>query len=53
MTSGRSTKLNLSNFRYGNKWAECIDKVWLEELEDKEKKMGRLLGWERKTQNPW
>jgi len=44
MTWGRSTKLNLYNFRYGNKWTECIDKGWLEELEDKEKKMGRLLG---------
>ena len=53
MAWGRSTKLSLYNFRYGNKWTECIDKGWLEELEDKEKKMGRLLGWERKTQNPW
>ena len=44
MTWGRSTKLNLYNFRYGDKWAECIDQEWLKELEDKEKKMGRLLG---------
>jgi len=41
---GQSTKLNLSNFRCGNKWTECIDQEWLKELEDKEKKMGRLLG---------
>ena len=41
---GRSTKLSLSHFRYGNKWIECIDQEWLKELEDKEKKMGRLLG---------
>jgi len=41
---GQSTKLNLYNFRYGNKWTECIDEEWLKELEDKEKKMGRLLG---------
>ena len=25
-TWGQSTKLNLSNFRYGYKWTECIDK---------------------------
>jgi len=41
---GQSTKLNLSNFRDGNKWTECIDKEWSKELEDKEKKIGRLLG---------
>ena len=44
MTWGRSTKLNLYNFRYGDKWTECIDQEWLKELEDKEKKMGRSLG---------
>ena len=44
MAWGRSTKLNLYNFRYGNEWTECIDQEWLKELEDKEKKMGRLLG---------
>ena len=44
MTWGRSTKLNLYNFRYGNEWTECIDQEWLKELEDKEKKMGRSLG---------
>jgi len=41
---GQSTKLNLSNFRYGDKWTECIDKEWSKELENKAKKMGRLLG---------
>jgi len=44
MAWGRSTKLNLYNFRYGNKWTECIDEEWLKKLEDKEKKMGRSLG---------
>jgi len=41
---GQSTKLNLSRFRYGNVWTECIDKEWLKKLEEKEKKMGSLLG---------
>ena len=41
---GQSTKLSLSNFRDGNKWTECIDQEWLKELENKAKKMGRLLG---------
>ena len=45
---GRSTKLDTSDFRYGNKWTECIDKDWLKELEDKEKKVGKLLECERK-----
>jgi len=43
MTWGQLTKLNLYNFRYGNKWTECIDREWLEELKDKKKKMERLL----------
>jgi len=45
---GRSTKLDTSDFRYGNKWTECIDKDWLKELEDKEKKVGKLLKCECK-----
>ena len=44
MPWGWSTKLNLSNLRYSNKWTGCIDKEWLKELEDKEMKMARLLG---------
>ena len=51
ITQGWLTKLNLSNFRYSNKWTECIDKEWLKELKDKEIKMARLLGWERKMQD--
>ena len=48
---GQSKKLNLSRFRYSNGWTECIDKEWLKELEEKEKKMGSLLGWEHKMQD--
>ena len=39
----RPTKLDLSKFRHGSKWAECIDQAWLKEVEKKEKEMGRLL----------
>jgi len=38
-----STMLDLSNSRLGRKWAECIDKGWLRELEQKEKEIGNLL----------
>ena len=41
---GRSTSLDLSDFRCGNKWMECIDIKWLKKLKNKEKKMGRLFG---------
>jgi len=35
--------MDLSRFRYGSKWAECINKAWLKELEEREKGMvGRL-----------
>ena len=38
-----STILDFSNSRFGRKWAECIDKKWLRELEKKEKEVGNLL----------
>ena len=38
-----STKLDFSNSRFGTRWAECIDKEWLRELEQKEKEVGHLL----------
>jgi len=43
MTWGRSTKVDLSRFRYGSKWIECIDQEWLKELEESGKGMARLL----------
>jgi len=38
-----STILDYSNSRFGRNWTECIDKEWLEELEQKEKEVGNLL----------
>jgi len=43
MIGGRPTKVDLSRFRYGNKWTECIDQGWLKELKEKGKRMARLL----------
>ena len=43
MIGERPTKVDLSRFRYGSKWTECIDQGWLEELEEKGKGMARLL----------
>jgi len=40
---GRPTKMDLSRLRYGSKWTECIDQVWLNQLEEREKEMVRLL----------
>jgi len=40
MIGGRPTKVDLSRFRYGSKWTECIDQGWLKELG---KGMARLL----------
>jgi len=34
---------DLANSRLGKKWTEYIDKEWLRELEQKEKKVGNLL----------
>jgi len=38
-----STILDLTNSRLGGKWTDCIDKGWLRELEQEEKKVGNLL----------
>jgi len=43
MIWGRPTKVDLSRFRYGSKWTECIDQGWLKELEESVKRMARLL----------
>jgi len=43
MIWGRPTKVDLSRFRYGSKWIECIDQAWLKELEESGKGMARLL----------
>jgi len=42
MIGGRPTKVDLSRFRYGSKWTECIDQGWLKELEESGKRMARL-----------
>jgi len=39
----RPTKVDLSRFRYGSKWTECIDQGWLKELEERGMGMARLL----------
>jgi len=43
MIGVRPIKVDLSRFRYGSKWTECIDQGWLKELEESGKGMGRLL----------
>jgi len=43
MIGGRPTKVDLSRFRYGSKWTECIDQVWLKQLEQRGRGMMRLL----------
>jgi len=43
MIWGRPTKVDLSRFRYGSKWTECIDQEWLNKLEESGKRMARLL----------
>jgi len=43
MIGGRPTKVDLSRFRYGSKWTECVDQAWLTELEERGKRMARLL----------
>jgi len=35
--------LDFYNSRFSRKWTECIDKEWLEELERKEKEIGKRL----------
>ena len=43
MFGGRPTKVDLSRFRYGSKWTECIDQAWLNQLKERERGMTRLL----------
>jgi len=43
MIWGRLIKVDLSKFRYGSKWTECVDQAWLKELEERGKRMARLL----------
>ena len=43
MIWGRPIKVDLSKFRYGSKWTECVDQAWLKELEERGKRMARLL----------
>jgi len=38
-----TTILDYSKSRFGRNWTECIDKEWLEELEEKEKEVGKQL----------
>jgi len=35
--------LDFYNSRFSRKWMECIDKEWLEELEQKEREIGKWL----------
>jgi len=44
MILGRPTRVDLSTFKFGFKWTECIDQEWLKEVEEKGKRVGRLLG---------
>jgi len=41
-TEGRSMKVDLSRFRYGSKWTECIDQGWLNEVEGRGKEVRGL-----------
>ena len=43
MFGGRPTKVDLSRFRCGSKWTECIDQAWLKLLKERERGMARLL----------
>ena len=43
MPRKKATKVDLSKSRLCRKWAECIDKEWLRELERKKKELGNLL----------
>ena len=40
----RPTKVDLSHFKFGTKWTECMDQRWLEEIEQRGKWLGKLLG---------
>jgi len=36
-------KVDLSNFKFGTEWTECIDQEWLKGLEERGKRVGKLL----------
>jgi len=40
----RPTKVDFSNFKFGTKWTECIEQEWLKGLDERGKRVGRLLG---------
>ena len=40
----RPVNVDLSNLKFGTKWTECIDKEWLKGLEERGKRVGKLLG---------
>jgi len=40
----RQMKLDLSNFKFGTEWTECIGQEWLKELEERGTRVGKLLG---------
>jgi len=39
----RPPKVDLSNFKFGTEWTECIDKEWLKGLEERGKRVRELL----------
>jgi len=39
----RPTKVDLSNFKFGTKWTECIDQEWLKGLEERGNGLGSCL----------
>ena len=41
---GRATKVDLPNFKFGTQWTECIDQEWQKGLDERGKRVGRLLG---------
>jgi len=43
-TWGRPMKVDLSKFKFGTEWTECIDQEWVKGLERREKRVGKLLG---------
>jgi len=43
MIGGRPTKMDLSRFRYGRNWTECIEQVWFKQLKEREKRIAKVL----------
>ena len=39
----RPPKVDFSNFKFGTEWTECIDKEWLKGLEERGKRVRKLL----------